>query len=162
VLLARQACSGLSPRHPLRSGSDKLSGVEEDTCRRRAALSDVYLFKLASQRTGYLSTRQTLIAENVANANTPGYKAVDLKPFAAALQETAISMAVTNPAHLTPTAQELDPPRVREADAANATVSGNSVNIEGEMVKLGEVNRDYSEATNLKKIFHQMFMQALK
>jgi len=30
------------------------------------------------------------------------------------------------------------------------------------MVKLGEVNRDYSEATNLKKIFHQMFMQALK
>lgn len=125
-------------------------------------MSDVYLFALASQRTGYLSTRQTLIAENVANANTPGYKAVDLKPFSAALQETAIAMAVTNPAHLTPTAQELDPPKAREADAANATVSGNSVDLEGEMVKLGDVNRDYSEATGLKKVFHQMFMQALK
>ena len=125
-------------------------------------MTDVYLFKLASQRTGYLSARQTLIAENVANANTPGYKAVDLKPFAAAMQETAISMAVTNPLHITPTAQEIDPPQAREADAANANVSGNSVDIEGEMVKLGEVNRDFSEATNLKKIFHQMFMQALK
>jgi len=125
-------------------------------------LADVYLFKLASQRTGYLSDRQTLIAQNVASANTPGYKAVDLKPFDAALRETALSMTVTNPAHLTPTAQEVDPPQTSEADAANATVSGNSVDVEGEMVKLGEVNRDFTEATNLKKIFHQMFMQALK
>jgi flagellar basal-body rod protein FlgB len=125
-------------------------------------LAEVYLFKLASQRTGYLSERQTLIAGNVANANTPGYKAVDLKPFSATLQEAAITMAVTNPAHLTPTAQELDPPQAREDDAANATVSGNSVDMEGEMVKLGEVNRDYTEATGIKKIFHQMFMQALK
>ncbi len=125
-------------------------------------MTDVYLFKLASQRTGYLSERQTLIAENVANVNTPAYKAVDLKPFSAALQEAEISMATTNPAHLTPTAQELDPPRPAESDAADATVSGNSVDIEGEMVKLGEVNRDFSEATGIKKIFHQMFMQALK
>jgi flagellar basal-body rod protein FlgB len=125
-------------------------------------MTEVYLFALASQRTAYLSARQTLIAQNVANANSPGFKALDLKPFSAALQETAISMSVTNPAHLTPTAQELDPPQAREADAANATVSGNSVDLEGEMAKLGEVNRDYSAATGIKKIFHQMFIQALK
>jgi flagellar basal-body rod protein FlgB len=125
-------------------------------------VTDVYLFKLASQRTAYLSERQTLIAENVANVNTPAYKAVDLKPFSAALQEAEISMATTDAAHLTPTAQELDPPRPSESDAPEATVSGNSVDIEGEMVKLGEVNRDFSEVTGIKKIFHQMFMQALK
>jgi flagellar basal-body rod protein FlgB len=125
-------------------------------------LAEVYLDKLASQRTAYLSARQTLIASNVANANTPAYKAVDLKPFSAALQETAISMAVSSPLHLTPAAQELNPPQARDEDAANATVSGNSVDIEGEMVKLGEVNRDFTEATGIKKIFHQMFMQALK
>jgi flagellar basal-body rod protein FlgB len=125
-------------------------------------VTDVYLFKLASERTGYLSARQTLIAENVANANTPGYRAVDLKPFSAALDETAIAMATTNPAHHTPTAQELDPPRPVENDSAEATVSGNSVDLEGEMVKLGDVNRDYSEANAIKKVFHQMYMQALK
>ena len=41
-------------------------------------------------------------------------------------------------------------------------MSGNSVNLEGEMIKLGEVNRDYSEANGIKKIFHQMMMAALK
>ena len=40
-------------------------------------MTDVYLFSLASQRTAYLSARQTLIAQNVANANTPAYKAVE-------------------------------------------------------------------------------------
>ena len=125
-------------------------------------MAEVYLNALSAQRIGYLSTRQSLIAGNVSNANTPGFKALDLKPFAAALQETAMTMAVTNPAHLTPTAQELDPPKPREGDDANATVSGNSVDLENEMVKLGEVNRDYSMATDVKKIFHQMMMQALK
>jgi flagellar basal-body rod protein FlgB len=127
-----------------------------------AALSEVYLFQLASQRTGYLSGRQTLIAQNVANANTPGFKALDLKPFSATLAETEMSMAVTNAAHLSPTAQELAPAKAAESDAATASVSGNSVNIENEMVHLGEVNRDFAEATNIKKIFHQMMMQALK
>ncbi len=125
-------------------------------------MADAYLFQLASQRIGYLSARQTAIAQNVANVNTPGFKAVDLKPFAATLQETALSMAVTNPMHLTPTAQELDAPRAVENDSGDATVSGNSVDLEGEMMKLGEISRDFSEASSVKKIFHQMMMQALK
>jgi flagellar basal-body rod protein FlgB len=125
-------------------------------------LSDVYLYKLASQRIGYLSTRQSLIAGNVANANTPSFRAQDLKPFAATLQETALTMSVTNAAHMTPGVQGIDAPRAREADAADATVSGNSVDIEAEMVKLGETSRDYSEATGIQKAFHQMFSQALK
>ena len=125
-------------------------------------MTEVYLFQLASQRTGYLSARQTLIAQNVANANTPGFKALDLKPFSATLRETEMSMSITDAAHLTPTAQQLDPPKSRESDAATASVSGNSVNVESEMVHLGEVSRDFAEATNIKKIFHQMMMQALK
>ncbi len=125
-------------------------------------MSDVYLYKLAAQRIGYLSTRQSLIAGNVANANTPSFKAQDLKPFAATLQETALTMSVTNPAHITPTAQEIDAPRPSEQEAADATVSGNSVDMETEMVKLGEVSRDYSEATGIQKLFHQMFNQAIK
>ncbi len=125
-------------------------------------MAEVYLNQLAAQRIGYLSTRQSLIAGNVANANTPNFKALDLKPFSATLHETAMSMSVTNSAHILPTAQELDPPKPREGDGAYATVSGNSVDLETEMVKLGEINRDYTEAANLKKIFHQMAMQALK
>jgi flagellar basal-body rod protein FlgB len=38
-------------------------------------VSQVYLLELASQRSQWLSTRQSLIAGNVANANTPQYRA---------------------------------------------------------------------------------------
>ncbi len=78
------------------------------------------------------------------------------------MDQTSIKMSTTNPAHLTLTAQEVDPAQHRQDDDDYSTVSGNSVDVEGEMVKLGEVNRDFSMATSVKKLFHQMFMQALK
>ena len=43
------------------------------------------LFDLADRRLAYLQHRQQVLAQNVANANTPGYRARDLEPFAAAL-----------------------------------------------------------------------------
>ena len=42
-------------------------------------LGDIPLFAMLKSRLGYLSDRQRVIAENVANANTPGYQARDLK-----------------------------------------------------------------------------------
>ena len=47
----------------------------------RALLSDIYLFQVASQKSHWLSARQTAVAENVANASTPGYRALDALPF---------------------------------------------------------------------------------
>jgi flagellar basal-body rod protein FlgB len=36
---------------------------------------------LAARQASWLLARQNLVAENVANANTPGYRISDLKPF---------------------------------------------------------------------------------
>ena len=36
-------------------------------------LGDIPLFAMLKSRLGYLSDRQRVIAENVANADTPGY-----------------------------------------------------------------------------------------
>ena len=62
-------------------------------------MSEVYLFQLATQRTQWLHARQSLIAGNVANANTPGYSARDLVPFTAVLDSTtpALSRVVALP-----------------------------------------------------------------
>ena len=125
-------------------------------------MSQVYLFELASHRTQWLSSRQQLIAGNVANANTPEYRAQDLKPFAAVLAQTQITMATTDPAHLTPAETEFDPDRQIDSENPDSTISGNSVNLQDEMMKLGEVGRDSSMANSVKKIFHQMMMSALK
>jgi len=125
-------------------------------------VSPLYVLQLASQSAQWLSARQSLIATNVANANTPGYRAVDLQPFSAVLDSTQITMATTNPAHMTATQADFASSRVVESDSADETLSGNSVNLEQEMIKLGDVNRAYSMDTNIKRAIHQLMMSAAK
>jgi flagellar basal-body rod protein FlgB len=103
-----------------------------------------------------------MIAGNVANANTPGYRATDLQPFSAVLNSTQISMVTTNPMHMTPTEEDLTAARIVETEPADETISGNSVRLENEMIKLGDVNRDYTMDTNLKRALHQMMLSVLK
>jgi flagellar basal-body rod protein FlgB len=125
-------------------------------------VSQVYLFQLASQRTQWLSARQSLIADNVANASTPGFQAKDLQPFSAVLDRAQVSMTTTSPGHVSPTPVDFNPAPSEESGASDLTLSGNSVNLESEMIKLGDVNHQYSIATGISRIFHQMMMSALK
>ena len=104
--------------------------------------SKIGLFQLAGTRLDYLAQRQKLIAENVVNANTPGYAARDLKPFEAVLNDVKpVETARTAAFHLTggkPTTA------FREAGKAGlweTTPSGNAVSLEHEMSK-GSDNRD--------------------
>ena len=125
-------------------------------------MSQPYVLQLAAQRTQWLSSRDELIAANIANANTPDFQATDLRPFSAVLDSAQVSMVSTNPAHMTPSGDGFAEARVVESDGPETTLSGNSVDVENEMMKLGEVNRDYTMATNIKRVIHQMMMSALK
>jgi len=122
----------------------------------------VYLFELAAQKAEWLSARQTAIASNVANANTPGYRAVDVAPFAAVLDNAPMVMAATNPAHFDPSGLSPAAYREVESDGGEETLSGNNVSLEGQMVALGEVGRDFTMTANIRRAFHQLLMSALK
>jgi flagellar basal-body rod protein FlgB len=125
-------------------------------------LSSIYLFELASQKAQWLSARQTAIAGNVANASTPGYRAVDIQPFAAVLDSSPLEMATTNGADLSPPQSEVDVLREIEVEPSDETLSGNTVNLEQQMINLGEVNRDYQMSANIRRAFHQLVLSALK
>ena len=125
-------------------------------------MSDVYLVQLATQRTQWLHARQSLIAGNVANANTPGYNAKDLVPFSAVLDNTAARMSVTSTMHISPTDAESFAAHATDQDNPDATLSGNSVNLEQEMLKLGDVSRSSNEVNAIQRAFHQMMMSAIK
>ena len=60
--------------------------------------SDIGLFRLAEQRLAWVDRRQQLLAQNVANANTPGYQPRDLKLFSNVFG--SIMLAQTSPAHI--------------------------------------------------------------
>ena len=125
-------------------------------------MSPIYLLELASQQAQWLSARQRIAAANIANANTPEYKAIDIQPFADVLDKTQFTMAATNSAHLLPESDSAVATRPEEADTWETTYSGNSVSLEQEMMKEGEINRSFTLNTNIKRAFHQMLMLSVK
>ena len=120
------------------------------------------LFSLASQEAGWLSTRQATIASNVANANTPGYRAQDVQPFSAVLSHLQLPLATTAPGHIRPASLAGDRTKVKTSESWDVVHSGNSVNLEQEMMKAGEVNRAHALNVNVVRSFHQMLMNAVK
>lgn len=63
-------------------------------------MQEIHLFELASRQAEWLSVRQATISGNVANANTPGFKARDVEPFKDVLEQTQLTMTATNSKHL--------------------------------------------------------------
>lgn len=122
----------------------------------------VYLFDLVERQRSWLSARQALVAQNVANANTAGYRAVDLAPFASVLDQSAERMTETSSLHLQAAAYDPRAGAPRERTAWETTVSGNSVTLEQEMIKAGEIRGAFSLDTSILKAFHGMWMSALK
>ena len=49
-----------------------------------------------------------------------------------------------------------------EVDPAEQTLSDNTVNLEQQMINLGDVNRDFTMSANIRRAFHQLLLSALK
>jgi flagellar basal-body rod protein FlgB len=125
------------------------------------ALGAVQLFGLISRHNQWLAARQATLAGNIANANTPGFKALDVEDFNQTLDTMGLSMASTQSAHMTSGATEAAV-GVRQEDPWDVTHSGNSVSLEQELIKAGEVNRAYRLNTSIAKAFHRMLLTATK
>lgn len=119
-------------------------------------------FSVASQQNRWLGIRQSVVAQNVANVNTPGYKALDVEPFEAVLDATGIQMKRTQSAHLNPTGATGTDADTQESAKWHVVHSGNSVTLEEQMLKAGEVAGAYSRNTGVFKVFHRMLLASSK
>ena len=100
---------------------------------------------MAQALASHSGARLGLIAQNVANADTPGYKAMDLPSFAEAYRAAEPdALRQTRPGHLGGLGEETlaTPRRGTGAEAPN----GNSVSLEQEMVKAAGVRQDHEMA----------------
>jgi flagellar basal-body rod protein FlgB len=113
-------------------------------------LSDIPLFSMLRGRLGYLGQRQQVIAQNVANSDTPGYRPEDLKPFSFNAQMQAMqgvsSPAVTRPGHMSGAAGSSQAFKTLRTRDSETTLDGNSVVLEEEMLKMGEARTNYDAA----------------
>jgi len=124
--------------------------------------SPVYLFDLASRQAQWLAARQSTISGNIANANTPGYRAKDIEPFTDILDKTKLAMAVTNGGHIGFDATRPESTKMRKADTWDTVYSKNSVSLEQELIKAGEIERQHSLNTSIVKAFHRMLMSSVR
>ncbi|MGE0739968.1 MAG: flagellar basal body rod protein FlgB [Hyphomonadaceae bacterium] len=100
-------------------------------------------FSLLRGRLDQLSQRQQLIAENIANASTPGYRPrdVDTSSFermVASAQGGGLAMARTQPGHMSPNSGAGGQARVITRDDSETTIDGNAVVLEEQMARAAE------------------------
>ncbi len=121
-------------------------------------MDPINFFSLASQQNRWLSVRQSVLAQNVANVNTPGFKALDVEPFEAVLNSTGIEMRKTQATHLSPTGGAGSDAATEESAKWQVVHSGNSVSLEEQMLKSGEVAGAYARNTSVIKTLHRMLL----
>jgi flagellar basal-body rod protein FlgB len=109
------------------------------------------LFQALGEKMRWHQTRQGVLAENVANADTPNYIERDLEAvrFDGGLKSTAtLTTSATSPMHIAVSSNGLGR---FDADSApfEITPSGNGVTLEDEMMKVAGNDMDYQAVTAL-------------
>ena len=125
-------------------------------------MEPVNLFDLAAQQSRWLAVRQSTITGNVANVNTPGYGTVEIEPFEKVLDKSRDAMAETQVSHLGGSAMQAGFAVHQEDRSASVLPSENSVVLENELMKSGEVRRAFELNTAIVKSFHRMMMLSVK
>jgi len=116
------------------------------------AIADLPIFSMLRTRMNWHQERQRLLAENVANADTPNFRPRDLAPldFGKQVQQASglLQLALTSPAHLSSpsAAGAVATERPAKYDVRPA---GNAVNLEDEMMKVAANQMDHQAAISL-------------
>ncbi|WP_142847856.1 flagellar basal body rod protein FlgB [Telmatospirillum sp. J64-1] len=128
-------------------------------------LNKLTLFQMARTRMDWVAKRQEVLAQNIANADTPKYQPRDVKAldFKSHLgQQPQVAAAVTNPRHVVsePLIHRVAEVR-KDGRPYESTIDGNAVVLEEQMVKLSEAKGAYDLAANLFQKHVKMIRTAL-
>lgn len=117
---------------------------------------------LAEARLRWLDARQRVLAQNVANADTPGYRPSDLAPFAQSLAAAAPASAMvqTNPQHMQGP-RGADPRARPERRLAERSMDGNGVELDREAMRIADTETAHALAIGLHRRYLAMFRTAL-
>lgn len=125
-------------------------------------IHDLSTFAALKQRMRFLQSRQKVLAENVANADTPGFRPKDIVQIGidpatrgsdAARRASAVAygkvagLQVTSPMHIT--GAQGGAGTVDRGASYETRPSGNGVNLEDEMLKVSQNQIDFQTAANL-------------
>ncbi len=128
---------------------------------------NIALFKALAAKMSYHDQRQSVISQNIANADTPGYRPNDLEQvdFARMLGQeqgkTRITPVTTQQDHM-PNPDEIMSSRAKDQkNTYEVAPAGNSVIIEEQLINANRNAMDFNLVTNLYQKNVGMFRMAL-
>lgn len=114
-------------------------------------LEKLDVIRMAKAMNAHAALRQSLVSRNVANADTPGYRARDLSAFEEVWrQDAAQPLRATRPGHLGASAQS-GGARIVTDDSGGMSPNGNSVSLENEMLRAADIRREYDLSLTIYK-----------
>ena len=116
----------------------------------------------AARKIDWLEAREAVIADNIANVNTPGFAARKIQTFGKAPDAGNVVLASTNVKHIALDTDGRNRYRSEVISANETTLSGNSVNLEAQLVDQMSVAHEHATALGIFRAFHQMLMNAGK
>ncbi|MHA1536735.1 MAG: flagellar basal body rod protein FlgB [Alphaproteobacteria bacterium] len=138
--------------------------------------SQIPLFQAITKKMGWLGQRQQVLARNIANINTPGYKPKDLTApdFGAILRGSGsgagapagggVPLVATHRAHFKAgPLEDTTAEREKESSQPDGPMrpNGNAVVMETELMKVNKTAMDYQLTTNIYRKYISMFHTAL-
>ncbi len=116
---------------------------------------------LAESRLAWLDTRQRLLSQNVANADTPGFRSSDAVPFRQVLdrRRASAAMVTTDASHLTP--PRANSLAVQDRRVSERTPNGNAVSLDEQAIRIAETDQAHALAMGLHRKYVGLFRTAL-
>ncbi len=115
------------------------------------AITDIPLFGMLKTKMAWHQERQRLLAENVANADTPKFRPRDLAQpqFDKRAPMAGVELSRTSSGHINMSASSASAFQAARLGGYDLRPSGNAVNLEDEMMKVASNQMDYQAATTL-------------
>ncbi|MEM7212837.1 MAG: FlgB family protein [Pseudomonadota bacterium] len=125
-------------------------------------MEELPLFRMASAMARHATARHRVVAENVANADTPEFRARDIKPFSEYVNEPFMARA-TRPEHtgFQPLSSAAQRPEIVQDSDTSTSPNGNSVSLETEMIKAAEAQGQHAMASAIYRKAHEFLRLGL-
>jgi len=110
------------------------------------------MFQMAAGMATHAAERQSVLAQNIANADTPGYRAKDVASFSATFRavEGGQGLRSTRAGHLLGPQDAQAQPRLFDV-SGDAAPNGNTVSLEQQMMKGAETKAQHDMAMAVYK-----------
>lgn len=121
------------------------------------------IFSVLQSHVNWLSQRFAVSATNVANSDTPGFRALQISDFKMALENIDVGkLPPASPEDFTASEGQAESYEISHQFNSEVSHSGNDVMIEKEMATIGDTSRRLSFDTNIERMFHRMYISSLK